>query len=132
LAGRYGPKAEWQLWSKREWEAAVHTALAVRPISTQVRHRSTYQPIQEPDIQQRVAPTACAHCGSSRPERWFSKADAMSAGLLAGTMIMSQCDRSQFDITTGVVLRGPVTAALATEEVREADGQIEGESDEDH
>ena len=56
----------------------------------------------------------------------------MSAGLLAGTMIMSQCDGSQFDITTRAVLRGPVTTALATDKVREADGQIEGESDEDH
>jgi hypothetical protein len=36
----------------------------------------------------------------------------MSAALVAGMMIMSQCDRSHFDITTGAVLRGPVTARL--------------------
>ncbi len=38
---------------------------------------------------------------------------------------MSQGDGSQFDVTSGAVLRGPATAELATYEVREANGQIE-------
>jgi 3-phenylpropionate/trans-cinnamate dioxygenase ferredoxin component len=49
----------------------------------------------------------------------------LSAGLLTGTTIMSQCDGSQFDITNGAVLRGPATMALATYEVREANGEIQ-------
>ena len=49
----------------------------------------------------------------------------LSAGLLTGTTIMSQCDGSQFDITSGAVLRGPATAGLATYEVREANGEIQ-------
>jgi 3-phenylpropionate/trans-cinnamate dioxygenase ferredoxin component len=49
----------------------------------------------------------------------------LSAGLLTGTTIMSQGDGSQFDVTSGVVLRGPATARLATYEVRDVNGQIE-------
>jgi 3-phenylpropionate/trans-cinnamate dioxygenase ferredoxin subunit len=49
----------------------------------------------------------------------------LSSGLLTGTTIMSQCDGSQFDITTGSVLRGPATRSLDTYEVREHDGKIE-------
>jgi|SRR5580704_12940926 nitrite reductase/ring-hydroxylating ferredoxin subunit len=49
----------------------------------------------------------------------------LSAGLLTGTTIMSQGDGSQFDVTSGAVLRGPATARLATYEVRETSGQIE-------
>jgi nitrite reductase/ring-hydroxylating ferredoxin subunit len=49
----------------------------------------------------------------------------LSAGLLSGTSIMSQGDGSRFDLTSGVVLRGPATAPLATYEVRETNGKIE-------
>jgi 3-phenylpropionate/trans-cinnamate dioxygenase ferredoxin component len=49
----------------------------------------------------------------------------LSAGLLTGTTIMSQGDGSQFDVTSGAVLRGPATVPLATYEAREANGQIE-------
>ena len=49
----------------------------------------------------------------------------LSAGLLRGTTLMCQCDGSQFDVTTGRVLRGPATVALATYEVREQDGTIQ-------
>ena len=38
---------------------------------------------------------------------------------------MCQCDGSQFDVTTGAVLRGPGTERLATYKVREQDGRIE-------
>jgi len=48
----------------------------------------------------------------------------LSAGLLTGTTLMCQCDGSQFDVTTGRVLRGPATLALVTYEVREQDGEI--------
>ena len=49
----------------------------------------------------------------------------LSAGLLTGTTIMSQCDGSQFDVASGTVLRGPANARLATYEVRETNGLIE-------
>lgn len=49
----------------------------------------------------------------------------LSAGLLSGTTIMSQCDGSRFDISTGAVLRGPAAESLVTYEVRESDGRIE-------
>jgi len=49
----------------------------------------------------------------------------LSAGLLTGATLMCQCDGSRFDVTTGAVLRGPATAALASYQVREHEGQIE-------
>jgi nitrite reductase/ring-hydroxylating ferredoxin subunit len=49
----------------------------------------------------------------------------LSAGLLSDTTIMSQCDGSRFDLTTGAVLRGPATVSLVTYAVRESDGHIE-------
>lgn len=48
----------------------------------------------------------------------------LSAGLLSGTTIMSQCDGTTFDLTTGTVVSGPGTEALVTHEVREQDGQL--------
>lgn len=49
----------------------------------------------------------------------------LTAGLLDGLLLMSQCDGSRFDLATGAVERGPATAPLTTYEVRENDGQIE-------
>jgi 3-phenylpropionate/trans-cinnamate dioxygenase ferredoxin subunit len=49
----------------------------------------------------------------------------LSSGLLTGTTLMCQCHGSQFDITTGAVLRGPATEPLTTYEAREVDGQIQ-------
>jgi nitrite reductase/ring-hydroxylating ferredoxin subunit len=49
----------------------------------------------------------------------------LSAGLLTGTTLMSQCDGSQFDVTSGGILRGPAKSALKTYEVREQDGRIQ-------
>lgn len=49
----------------------------------------------------------------------------LSAGLLDGAVIMSQCDGSRFELATGKVDRGPAIAPLKTYEVREADGQIQ-------
>jgi nitrite reductase/ring-hydroxylating ferredoxin subunit len=49
----------------------------------------------------------------------------LSAGLLTGTTLMCQCHGSQFDVTSGAVLRGPATTALTTYDVREEDGQIQ-------
>lgn len=53
------------------------------------------------------------------------KGNPLSVGLLTGTILMSQFDGSQFDITTGEVLRGPANAALKKYEVREQDGKIQ-------
>jgi 3-phenylpropionate/trans-cinnamate dioxygenase ferredoxin component len=49
----------------------------------------------------------------------------LSSGLPTGTTLMSQCDGSQFDVTTGRVLRGPATAPLKMYEVDEQNGKIQ-------
>ncbi len=49
----------------------------------------------------------------------------LSAGLLTGTTLMCQFHGSQFDITSGAVLRGPASDALATYDVQEKDGKIQ-------
>jgi 3-phenylpropionate/trans-cinnamate dioxygenase ferredoxin component len=48
----------------------------------------------------------------------------LSAGLLTGTTIMCQCHGSEFDVTTGAVVRGPATRPLNVYEVRTADGSL--------
>jgi nitrite reductase/ring-hydroxylating ferredoxin subunit len=48
----------------------------------------------------------------------------LSAGLLKGATIMSQCDGTTFDLATGAVLSGPGTSNLVTYPVHEADGNI--------
>ncbi len=49
----------------------------------------------------------------------------LSAGLLTGTIIMSQGDGSQWELGDGSVVRGPAVEALRTYEVRELDGEIQ-------
>lgn len=49
----------------------------------------------------------------------------LSAGLLTGTVIMSQGDGSQWELRDGSVVRGPATEALVIYDVREADGSIQ-------
>jgi 3-phenylpropionate/trans-cinnamate dioxygenase ferredoxin component len=49
----------------------------------------------------------------------------LSGGLLTGTSIMCQCHGSRFDITTGAVISGPATEALAVYEVQELEGNIQ-------
>jgi 3-phenylpropionate/trans-cinnamate dioxygenase ferredoxin component len=49
----------------------------------------------------------------------------LSGGLLTGTTLMCQCHGSCFDVTTGAVIDGPATEALATYEVREVEGSIQ-------
>jgi 3-phenylpropionate/trans-cinnamate dioxygenase ferredoxin subunit len=49
----------------------------------------------------------------------------LSSGLLTGTTLMSQCDGSQFEVTSGAVLRGPAQAPLKLYEVHEHDGKIQ-------
>ena len=49
----------------------------------------------------------------------------LSAGLLTGTTLMCQCDGSQFDLTSGVALRGPATVPLTIYDVGEGNGEIQ-------
>jgi len=53
-----------------------------------------------------------------------SDACPLSAGLLAGKVIMCQCHGSRFDISTGSVIEGPATKALNVFEVEEIEGSI--------
>ena len=48
----------------------------------------------------------------------------LSGGLLTGTMIMCQCHGSEFDVTTGAVVRGPAARPLNVYEVQVADGTV--------
>jgi len=57
----------------------------------------------------------CTCAGNSCP---------LSGGLLTGTTIMCQCHGSEFDVTTGAVVRGPATRPLNVYEVRAADGSL--------
>ena len=49
----------------------------------------------------------------------------LSGGLLTKTTILCQCHGSQFDITTGAVVKGPATKELKVYEVREVEGNIQ-------
>lgn len=49
----------------------------------------------------------------------------LSAGLLTGTIIMSQGDGSQWELRDGSLVRGPATEALVMYDVREVDGNIQ-------
>jgi nitrite reductase/ring-hydroxylating ferredoxin subunit len=49
----------------------------------------------------------------------------LSSGLLTGTTLMCQCHGSQFDVTSGAVLRGPATEPLAIYEVREENSELQ-------
>ena len=53
------------------------------------------------------------------------RACPLSGGLLTGTTLMCQCHGSQFDVSTGAVLRGPATEPLTVYEVQEVDGAIQ-------
>jgi nitrite reductase/ring-hydroxylating ferredoxin subunit len=49
----------------------------------------------------------------------------LSGGLLTGTTIMCQCHGSRYDITTGAVVGGPATEALAVYDTQEVDGTVQ-------
>ena len=49
----------------------------------------------------------------------------LSAGKLIGTILMCPCHGSQFDITTGSVIRGPAKQPLMIYDAREEAGAIE-------
>jgi 3-phenylpropionate/trans-cinnamate dioxygenase ferredoxin component len=49
----------------------------------------------------------------------------LSGGRLTGTTIMCQCHGSQFDITSGAVIKGPATEALKVYEVQEVGGAVQ-------
>ncbi len=49
----------------------------------------------------------------------------LSSGRLTGTVIMSPCDASQYDVATGQASGGPAITRLTTYEVRELDGEIQ-------
>lgn len=64
---------------------------------------------------------------------WYAVADSCShAGCafsedaeLHGTTIVCNCHGSEFDLRTGVVVRGPAEYDVRTYEVRERDGRLE-------
>lgn len=48
----------------------------------------------------------------------------LSGGRLDGTILMCQCHGSQFDLSTGAVVRGPGTAPLVMYEAQEIDDEV--------
>jgi nitrite reductase/ring-hydroxylating ferredoxin subunit len=60
-----------------------------------------------------------------RDLRSASSPDRQPPALLTGKTLMCQCDGSQFDVTTGRVLRGPATQPLVLHEVSEKGGDIQ-------
>ena len=57
----------------------------------------------------------CTCAGNSCP---------LSGGLLTGMTITCQCHGSEFDVTTGAVVRGPAPRPLTVYEVQVADGSL--------
>jgi hypothetical protein len=53
-----GPRAEWQVWSKRGHKPPVRSTVTGRPVSTQVGHKPAQEVIREADVQNRPTPTA--------------------------------------------------------------------------
>jgi nitrite reductase/ring-hydroxylating ferredoxin subunit len=49
----------------------------------------------------------------------------LSAGLLTRSTLKCQCHGSQFDVTSGAVLRGPAARPLAIYEALEQNGEIQ-------
>jgi nitrite reductase/ring-hydroxylating ferredoxin subunit len=77
------------------------------------------------DLKRRVAVARIAGKLYAFDDLCSHEACPLSSGLLTGTTLMCQCHGSQFDVTTGALLRGPPTTPLQTYDVRERDGQVE-------
>ena len=78
-----------------------------------------------PDLKRRVAVARVQGQLSAFDELCPHDACPLSSGLLTGTTLMCQCDGSQFDLTTGAVLRGPAADPLTRYPVREQDGELQ-------
>ncbi|MET7746083.1 Rieske 2Fe-2S domain-containing protein [Streptomyces sp. NPDC005385] len=48
----------------------------------------------------------------------------LSGGLITGPVIMCQCHGSEFDVTTGVVKRGPASRQLTVYALKVIDGDV--------
>jgi len=73
------------------------------------------------------SPLAVAHVD----DRWYAFDDAcphhdcpLADGYLDGTTIECDCHGSMFDLTTGAVLRGPATTAIAVYPVSVREGRL--------
>jgi len=99
---------------------------AFRSLDTQERLPEAYvNPYYIDDLKRRIAVARVDGELYAFDDLCSHDACPLSSGLLTGATLMCQCDGSQFDVTTGAVLRGPATERLATYEVREQEGQIE-------
>jgi nitrite reductase/ring-hydroxylating ferredoxin subunit len=77
------------------------------------------------DLKRRVAVARVGGAVYTLDDLCTHEACPLSSGLLTDTTLMCQCHGSQFDVTSGAVLRGPATAPLETYEAHEVDGQIQ-------
>ena len=77
------------------------------------------------DLKRRVAVARVGGMLYAVDDLCTHEACPLSSGLLTGTTLMCQCHGSQFDVTSGAVLRGPAVDPLASYEAREVDGEIQ-------
>jgi nitrite reductase/ring-hydroxylating ferredoxin subunit len=102
------------------------TTAAFRAVDTPERLPEAYvNPYYVDDLKRRIAVARVNGQLYGFDDLCSHDACPLSSGLLTGATIMCQCDGSQFDVSTGAILRGPATQSLRIYEVREREGQIE-------
>ena len=105
---------------------AVSTMTELRSLGQSDRLPDNYvNPYYLDDLKRRVSVARVAGKLYAFDDLCSFDSAPLSAGLLTGTTLMCQCDGSQFDVTSGRVLRGPATRTLKTYEVREKNGEIQ-------
>jgi hypothetical protein len=83
--GLVWPKAERRVWSKRDWEAAVHAATPYDSVSTQHRRYTTCKLIVEPDVHSGTPtadPGTTAVVGTLEPRGFICSSLAIRIGFI--------------------------------------------------
>ncbi len=102
------------------------TTAEFRTLDTSDRLPESYvNPFYLEDLKRRVSVARVGGTLYAFDDLCTHEACPLSAGLLTDNVLMCQCHGSQFDVTTGGLLRGPATKPLTTYQVREQDGKID-------